>query len=191
VIAGFLSLAGCGGGKNGATATSGTVPAQGQQSGASGATGPKSRAARPTHGRRTTPAEREAIRRGRLQSPEKRNRPKQVGGQQRTPGSGSGQVVAVKAGPNGEIVIHGRGGTRTYGPLTRKAAKYNVSFKQSKAAPFNVGVEPKPLSPMGSSALTGDGAKGTGVTPIDWATFYVVVPRAGSSYVLRLTPNRG
>ena len=191
LFAAFFAVAGCGGGgTKGATVTRAATNAQAGRpnAGSSGAGGPKKPKAVPGHG----PGAVGAGGRGNQHTSRTRSPKATLRGsrrQRQNPGSGSGPIVATKTQPNGVIVIHGGGRARsTYGPFTRQARNYTVSYQQSKATPFSVGVEPKAVSSTGSSALVGKDTRGQGVAAILWRRFYIVVDGSTSAYVLRLVP---
>jgi hypothetical protein len=86
------------------------------------------------------------------------------------------------------IVIHGRAGTHTYGPFTRKGATYAVRGEQPTAGSLGISVEPMSVSSSIKTVLQLAGSKGQAVSSIPWGTFYVWVPRAPSSYIVTFTP---
>jgi hypothetical protein len=86
------------------------------------------------------------------------------------------------------IVIRGSAGTHTYGPFTRKGGSYAVSGELPAAGSLGVAAEPMAVSSSTKMLLQLAGTRGQAVTSIPWATFYVWIPRAPSSYVVTLTP---
>jgi len=193
LCASFLAITGCGsGGKKIATGAKPNTAAStpNRRAGASGAGGPGRQIPRRTRAHSGGSAAGAPGQPRRASSKNDRNIRKPPGKQQKLPGSGSGPVVAVRAGAHGEIVIHGGPARRTYGPFQRKTPHYAVSYEQSKAAVVSIGVEPKAVSAAGSLALAVKSTKGKAVAPIFWGKFYIVVSGAASSYVLRLAPEK-
>ncbi len=103
---------------------------------------------------------------------------------------GPGTIVHATTAPTGVIVIRGGPGTHTYGPFTRKAVNYAVTFKHTKGTHLGVASEPQAVSTTASSVVQAIDASGHTTAKIPWRRFYLWVPSAGSSYVLRLEPQR-
>jgi hypothetical protein len=116
---------------------------------------------------------------------------KRQSGQSTTPAAGNEAAKGDLAkGPKrkGEIVIRGNDAPRTYGPFTKSGTAYNVQFEQSKSSPISVAAEPRKVATSAAAVLQASGKRGQASAKVPWKRFYLWVPEAAPSYVLRLTP---